>query len=265
MKPIHYAGGAFAPLHDALMGAAAGLPPLDLADFDPALLPHARAVWADRVRTEFRSIQITTRFLSEVVGAGEALDIYAGAVDLVADEVRHTALCVALLRALGGHPALPEPARLADPPRFIDAPMPERALTTAIGMLLINETLSTAFIRDLAARCTHPAVRHVLTATLADEDGHGDFGRAYVARALGRFPRSTLPSWRHLVRQTLEPHRKNAARALADVPPAEQHLDAHPEPARAALGLFTPVRQALVFRAAEPALYETLRALDLLD
>ncbi len=263
MKPVRWAGGPFAPMHAALMGAAAELPPFDAAAFEPALVAEARAAWADRVRTEFRSTQIMARFLTEVLGAGDPLDVYAGAVDLVADEVRHTALCAALLQAMGGQPGLPEPTRLQDPEPFLRSPMAERALATAISMLLINETVSVAFIEDLAARCTVPAVQHVLSATVADEDGHSDFGRTYVKKSLARFPIASLPAWRHLVAQTLLPHQQHAARALAEVPADQQRLDAWPEPERAALGLFSPVRQALVYQAAEARLLADLRGLGL--
>ena len=143
--------------------------------------------------------------------------------------------------------------------------MGERALHTGIAMVLINETLSVAFIGDLAARCQHPAVQHVLNATLADEDGHEAFGLAYVRASLGRFPESTLPAWRGLVTETLSGHRAAAARALADVPADQQTLAAWPDQDRANLGLFSPARQALVFRAAEARLLATLRDLKLAD
>ena len=263
MTPFRTAGGPFAPLHAELMGASAALPVFDPSAHAARLLSEAQRTWGERARTEFRSIQIMARFLTEVVGAGDPIDVYAGAVELVADEVRHTALCLALLGALGGQTGLPEPVRLQDPERFLRSGMPERALATAISMVLINERISVAFISDLAARCETPAVKHVLDATLADEDGHGDFGRAYVEKSLARFPISSLPAWRHLVTQTLLPHRRSAEAALADVPEASRRLDAWPEPERAALGLFSPQRQALVFRAAEAALLDDLAALGL--
>lgn len=263
MRPFRTAGGPFAALHAELMGASATLPPFDPAPHGPALLAEAQRAWAERARTEFRSIQIMARFLTEVVGAGDPVDVYAGAVELVADEVRHTALCVALLQAMGGQAGLPEPVALQDPEQFLKSGMAERALATAISMVLINERLSVAFIGDLAARCTTPAVKHVLDATLADEDGHGDFGRAYVAKSLARFPISTLPAWRHLVEQTLAPHRRQAAQALAQVPTDRRRLEAFPEPERAALGLFSPQRQALVFEQAHAALLDDLTTLGL--
>src|SRR5690606_5508770 len=120
---LRRAGGVFGELHREVIGPA--VPPDDLrpADFSPQPVNHAREVWADRLRTEFRSIQIMARFLEEVVGAGDPLDVYAGAIELVRDEVRHTELCMAVCRALGAEPRLPDPVALRDPAPYLDAPM----------------------------------------------------------------------------------------------------------------------------------------------
>ena len=188
-----------------------------------------------------------TRFLTEVVGAGDPYEVFAGVVDLIEDEVRHVGLTAQLCEALGAPACLPDPVELEDPPRYLAAPMTHRALTTAIQMLAINETISLAFIEDLRDRCGDPAVKRVLVATTEDEEGHQDLGWAYIERSLARFDAATLGDWRHLVRSTLEPHRAQADRILRELPEAARDLDAHPEPELAALGLFSPARQALVY------------------
>lgn len=264
-RTLRHATGIFADLHGARFG-----PPIELGDLQLSVHPEprialARRVWQDRVRTELRSVQIMTRFLTEVVGAGDPLEVYAGAIELVEDEVRHVAITARLCEALGAPALLPDPVDLRDPPQFLAAPIAERALTTAIRMLAINETISVAFIEDLRVRCTDPAVRRVLDATVADEEGHQDFGWSYVEVSLARFPASTLRDWRHLVETTLEPHRTQAERILAEVPPVQRSLALHPEPELAALGLFSPVRQALVYqRCFDEVLAPRLRALSLL-
>lgn len=199
-----------------------------------------------------------------MLGAGDPLEVWAPAAELVMDEVRHTALCVALTRALGAEPRFPDPIELRDPPVFLEAPMAHRAIATAISMLAINETLSVAFIEDLRARCTEPAVKRVLDATVEDEEGHQDFGWQYLARSIGRFPSSARADFRHLVKTTLAPHEAAAARALADVPLDQRRFAAHEEPELAALGLFGPARQALVYRRClDEVLLPKLRGLDL--
>lgn len=264
-RRLGHATGIFETLFRERLGDPLDLSDLDLSRHPPTRVELAQRVWQDRVRTEFRSVQIMTRFLTEVVGAGDPLEVYAAALDLVEDEVRHVGLCAQLCEALGAEARLPEPVELRDPPRYLAQPMMERALTTAIQMLAINETISVAFIEDLHARCEDPAVHRVLEATCADEEGHQELGWTYVKVSLSRFDRSTLDSWRHLVKATLAPHEKNARPILDGLPKAKRDLDAYPEPDLAALGLFSPPRQALVYeRAWKTKLEPRLKALELL-
>jgi hypothetical protein len=260
---LRRAGGVFGELHRDVVGPPVDLSDLRPGDFAPALVDEARQVWAQRLRTEFRSVQIMARFLEEVAGAGDPLDVYAGAIDLVRDEVRHTELCMAVCQALGVEPRLPDPVALRDPAPFLAASMGERALHTALTMLAVSETLSVAFIRDLQTRCDHPPVRRVLDATLDDEASHESFGWAYVAKSLERFPRSTRPAFQELVHRTLAPHEAAARPILARLAPAHRTLDAWPDAERIQLGLFSPERQALVYAQALPGLQTRLAPLDL--
>jgi hypothetical protein len=184
------------------------------------------------------------------------------AADLVRDEVRHTELCASVCRALGVAASLPDPVALPDSTEFLDSPLPERALATALSMLVVNETISTAIVTDLLERCDYPPIRRVLAATLEDESTHGDFGWDYARASLARFDAESRPAWRRLVDATLEPHRAAARRALGETP---SHEVAPLEPALARFGLLSPQRQALVFtRCFDDRLAPRLRELDLL-
>lgn len=265
MRAITHEGGVFRSLHESIIGDPVDISDLDITRHSPALIERARRTWESRVLTEFRSIQIMNRFVTEILGAGDPLEVWAPAVDLILDEVRHTALCVSLTRALGGTPRFPDPIELRDPAPYLEAPMAQRAIATAITMLAVNETISASFIEDLRVRCTEPAIRRVLDATASDEEGHQQFGWSYVERSLARFPISTLGDFQKLVTTTLAPHDDAAGRALADVAASARSLDAHDEPELAALGLFGPARQALVYlRCREEVLTPKLRALGLL-
>lgn len=242
-----FAGGIFADFHAELMGVDIDFDAFDASKFDPELVHQARHVWLERFQTEFRSTQIMTRFMTEVLGAGDPIDVYAGCVDLIEDEVRHAALCAGMCRALGVEPRFPDPVKLQDPKRFLDAPMGERALHTAITMVAINEALSFGFITDLRERCEEPTVRAVLDATVEDEEGHQDFGWVYIENSLRRFPESTLGAWRHLVQTTLKPHFEAAQPVLEEMSEDERRLEAWPDTERVQLGLFSQQRQALVF------------------
>lgn len=245
---MKYTGGELSSFHRELMGEPLDFSSLRLSDYSPALLEDARRIWHNRFHTEFRSVQIMTRFLTEILGAGDPLDVYAGAVDMVQDEIRHAALCAEVCRALHFQPIFPEPLVVAEPSEFLKAPMGERALHTAITMLGISETLSSGFILDLKQRCKQPAIYDILRRTIEDEDGHHGFGWAYIRASLGRFPKSTLSDWRHLVRVTLAPHFDSAAQFLAEVPTSQRNLGAWPDSELIPLGLFSPQRHALVFQ-----------------
>lgn len=264
MKPLRRAGGVFRELHDALVGCELDLGALRPEDYAPERVERALWVWSDRVQTEFRSIQVMTRFLTEVLGAGDPLDVYAGAVDAIADEVRHTALCAAVVEALGGQPTLPDPVPEAENAEFLQLGMAERALGTAVSMLAISETISTAFIEDLQARCEQPLVRAVLDRTLEDEETHHAFGWRYVEGSLGRFDGSGRGFARMVAETTLAPHRARTEQTLARMVPARRHLEAWPEPELAELGIASVERQALVFeRVYAEELAPKLRALGL--
>jgi hypothetical protein len=247
---MQLAGGVFKPFHDELMGESAakiGFGAFDVSRFDGALVEEARQVWGHRAQTEFRSIQIMTRFLQEVMSAGDPIDIYAGALDMIQDEIRHAALCARMCEALGAAPRFPEPIPAPVMPNYDRAQPGERALYTAITMVAINETLSFGYIEDLRARCEQPVVRGVLDATLEDEEGHQDFGWVYIEQSMRRFPRSTHQAWRQIARDAVMQHLEIAAPIIRAIPVEQRTLEAHPDTERIELGLFGEQRQALVF------------------
>ncbi|MCG8554746.1 MAG: hypothetical protein MJD61_05570 [Proteobacteria bacterium] len=166
--------------------------------------------------------------------------------------------------ALSATPELPEPLELPQPQRFLLLPPAERALSIAVAMLAVNETLSVGFIRDLQQRCETPVFRDVLDAILADEAGHDDFGWEYVARSLERFPSSSREVWKAVAQEALRPQRAQAETVLEAMAAGARRLDVWQEPELAALGLFSPERQALVFEhTLENELAPALRKLDL--
>ncbi len=236
-------------MHRALVDVAIDWHALRPEDLDVALLDRARAAWNGRAQSEYQSIQVMTRFLGEVLAAGDPLEVQAGAVMAIEDEVRHTALCVGVVEALGMVATLP-PLDTTEAPAFLALPAAQRALGTAITMLAVNETVSVALIEDLQQRATHPVIKAVLDATLADEDTHGDYGWAYVAASLGRFDGEGRAYARACATSALEVLAEPARRTLSGVAPHLRELSAWPEPELAHLGLRSPEREALVIVAA---------------
>lgn len=265
-RPLERSAGALRRFCDDRLGLAIDFSPLDPSAVPPDLLQPARRIWQQRVESEFRSIQIMTRFLADVLAAGDMLDVYALAVDFVQDEIKHVALCRGIVEALGARPLLPEPAEIEETPQFLRLRPAERALSIAIAMLGVNETLSVGYIRDLRERCDQRVIRMVLDATLADEETHQGLGWEFIARSLDRFPIATLPDWKRVAAEALAPHRMQADRILAAIPVDQRHLDAFPESNLAALGLLSEQRQALVFeQTLTDVLAPRLRKLGMLD
>ncbi|MCB9540023.1 MAG: ferritin-like domain-containing protein [Myxococcales bacterium] len=211
---------------------------------DPALVERARGVWAERVHTEHRSAQALARYVHELLAVDAPRPEIEAALDMVRDELRHVALCEDVVRALGGQPGRPTPLDLPAPEAFRRAPAAQRAMGTAISMLVVNETLSVGYLDDLARRAGDGVCGHVVRAILGDEAGHGAGDVPLVERTLAACSPAERAEWAAFTEACVRPHLRRAEDALAGVPPAERVLE--DEPAHAALGLFTPRRQALV-------------------
>jgi hypothetical protein len=178
--------------------------------------------------------------------------------------VRHAALTARVVEQLGGTPLVPEPLERSEPAPFVALPAAQRALGTAMAMLAVNETVSVALIEDLRERATHPVLRAVLDATLADEDEHGDFGWAYVGASLKRFDAEGRAYAAACAETALRPLLEPAQATLAALPGKQRRLEAWPEPELAHLGLRSLEREALVIVAAvEREVMPRLRALGL--
>lgn len=259
---FRHAGEPFRAMHDALVGVAIDWSLLDAGQVPGALLVRAQRTWAGRAQSEYRSIQVLTRFLSEALAAGDPIEVQAGAALAIADEVRHTALTVRVVERLGATPLLPEPLGEAESPAFLALPAAQRALGTAVAMLAVNETVSVALIEDLRARATHPVIRAVLDATLADEDQHGDFGWAYVAASLGRFDAEGRAYAAACAEEALAPLVGSAHEVLARLPVEQRSLARWPEPELAHWGLRSAEREAhVVLDAVEWRVMPRLREL----
>jgi hypothetical protein len=249
-RKLLHAGEPFLSMHrDTTRNALAKVPweALHRHGLERPRLEEVANAWSYRVQTEFRSIQVMTRFTTEVVGAGDPLEVYSAVSSAITDEVRHTALCAAVVEALGFTPFLPEPLVEAEAPGFLALPMAQRALGTAVSMLCISETISVALIEDLRARCRHPALSMVLALTLEDEDEHRDFGWAYVQASLARFASDDARAFAQTVAEvTLEPHIRRSMEVLGDKPMSGRELEALTEPEEAEWGLLSQRREALL-------------------
>lgn len=246
-RELQHAGGIFREIHEALHGAAVHCGQLRKEDHPEDLWIMARNVWQQRLETEYRSVQILVRFLDDMLGAGDPIDTFGGVADMIGDEIHHVSLCASLVRGLGATPRLPTPVQLEAPEAYWKQGPAQRALSTAIAMLAINETISEGYIVDLHQRCTHPVVREVLSRTLGDEETHNAFGWTYIEKSLQRFPDEVMAGLIDLVQQSIRPHQVHAESVLARLPTSARTLASWPDDERIDLGLFSMERQALVF------------------
>lgn len=250
-KKLLHAGEPFQSMHREATRNALNKVPWEALQRHGLARPRLEEVanaWSHRVQTELRSVQVMTRFMTEVVGAGDPIEVYSAASSAITDEVRHTALCAAVVEALGFTPLLPEPLVESEPPGFLALPMAQRALGTAISMLCISETISVALIEDLRARCRHPALAMVLALTLEDEDEHRDFGWSYVEASLARFASNEARDFARTVAEvTLEPHIRRSMDVLKAVRGPRAELMARlDEPHEAEWGLLSREREAVL-------------------
>lgn len=251
-------------MHQALVGVDIDWSLLDREAIAEPLLGRAQAAWSGRVQSEYQSIQVMSRFLQEVLAAGDPLEVQAGAVMAIRDEIRHVALTCTVVERLGATPLLPEPLEHTEVAGFRALPPAQRALGTAITMLAVNETVSVALIEDLRARATHPVIRAVLEATLADEDTHGDYGWAYVEASLERFDGEGRGYARACAESALEVLVEPARQRALDLSAEQRNLAHWAEPELAHLGLRSPEREALVIlTAVAEQVMPRLKALDL--
>jgi hypothetical protein len=245
---LQSAGGIFRQIHEQAYGEALDCARLRKQEHSSELWILAGKVWQQRLQTEYRSVQILVRFLDDMLGAGDPIDTYVGAADMVRDEIHHVSLCAALVTAFGLEPETPSPAQLHAPQAYLKQEPAQRALSTAIAMLAINETISEGYIVDLHERCRHPVIHEVLSRTLGEEETHNAFGWTYIEKSLQRFPKEVMPGLKDLVRQSLQPHQSFADSVISRIPVEKRNLDAWQDTERIELGLFSEQRQALVFQ-----------------
>ncbi len=264
-RPFRFAGDMFERVHRELLDTSIRFDALDISDVSPDRLEVARRTWERRTQSEFRAIQILSRFLVQVVGSGDPIDVYAGVLNAIGDEIRQCALSIGVCQALGIEPTMPKPVELEERPATVDAPLVERALYTAICMLGVNETLSAGFVTDLHERCDDTVIKAVLDATVSREPQRSTLRWRYIELSLLRFPPDTLNHWRAITRAAVARQKASMQPLLDAIDPARPTLEDWPDTDRVALGLFSKERQALVFqRTLEGVLEPRLRRLGLL-
>jgi len=167
----------------------------DRAAFDDATLDHAARAWATRAAQEFHSLALFTDLASKLQLLGAPLDWSGAFARMIADEVRHTDLCMKLCDALGrpASPAIDETQLERSSPGAARAHVRE----VVLAAFCIGETISGRMFKRALRAATVPLARDVVAAVVVDETFHGELGwelGALLMRDVERGERDALAS-----------------------------------------------------------------------
>ena len=146
----------------------------DRSQFSHTQLDAAAALWATRAVQEMHSLALFTHLASQLHLLGAPLDWSGAFARMIADEVRHTDLCMRMCDALG-RPTSPS----IDPTRL--HLLEERSARlhvrhVVISAFCIGETISGRMFKRALKASNVPLAREVTGAIVIDETFHGELG-----------------------------------------------------------------------------------------
>ncbi len=147
----------------------------DPAGYDAHALDDAALLWRTRAVQELHSLTLFTELAAHVQLLGAPLDWSGAFARMIADEVRHTDLCMRMCEAFG-RPAAPEVDADALHHEVAGASLREHVRQMLVAAFCIGETLSGRMFRRALRAATVPLAREVVSAILVDETFHGEFG-----------------------------------------------------------------------------------------
>ncbi len=146
----------------------------DRSAYADADLARAGALWLTRAKQEMFSLALFTELTSQLHLLGAPLDWSGAFARMIADEVRHTDLCMRMCEALG-HPS--EPAIEPEHLHLLHPTAPRgHVRSTVVAAFCIGETISGRMFRRAHRAADVPLAKDVVAAILADETFHGELG-----------------------------------------------------------------------------------------
>lgn len=152
---------------------------IDWAGFDASAytareLDDAAATWSVRAVQEMHSLALFTELASHLHVLGAPLDWSGAFARMIADEVRHTDLCLRLCETLGRPQA---PAVNEDEMHLLRAgSVRAHVRQTVVAAFCIGESVSGTMFRRALRAANVPLARDVVTAIVIDETFHGELG-----------------------------------------------------------------------------------------
>lgn len=199
------------------------------ADHPAEAIAIARAVWLARMEHEHRSSAVFSRLLPQLMEAEAPLEFKTAVLRMSMDELRHAALCGAVVELLGGVAELETSLATEPLPEHADATPLERALRNVVFVGCMSETVSIALLTEERELTTEPIIVRVVEQLGADEVLHAKLGWSFLAHAMPsldasareRADRYLRVAFGHLEDKMLEamplgPERDGALRAHLD-------------------------------------------------
>jgi hypothetical protein len=145
----------------------------DRAAYDDDVLDEAAVLWETRAVQEMHSLALFTEVVGHLHLLGAPLDWSGAFARMIADEVRHTDLCLRMCELLG-RPAAPEidPGEL----HLMSRNSRSHVRQTIVAAFCIGETLSGRMFRSALRVTDVPVARDVVSAIIVDETFHGELG-----------------------------------------------------------------------------------------
>jgi hypothetical protein len=146
----------------------------DPTEYDSAVLDHAGELWRTRAVQELHSLTLFTELCGKLQLLGAPLDWSGAFARMIADEVRHTDLCLRLCETLG-RPAAPQIDAAAL--NLLDHASSRGSVRHMIAALFcIGETISGRMFRRVLKVTDVPLARDVVAAIVSDETFHAELG-----------------------------------------------------------------------------------------
>lgn len=185
---------------------------IDTTGYPDAAVRRALATWRRRIAHEHGSAAVFSRLLPQLMEAEAPLEFKSVTLRMSMDELRHAALCAAVVEALGGDPVVETELSTQPMPEHAGTHPVERALRNIVFACCLSETVSVGLLSAEKEETTEPLIRRVVEQLAADEVLHARFGWVYLALTWPRLDetqRTRFADWLrlgfgHLERKMLE-------------------------------------------------------------
>jgi hypothetical protein len=202
----------------------------DRAAYGGADLDRAAKLWRVRAEQELHSLALFTQLSGQLHLLGAPLDWAGAFARMIADEVRHTDLCLRMCDALGR----PAEVEIDEGALHLAQRGTPRAHVryVVLAAFCIGETISGRMFKRALAAATVPLAREVVQAILVDETFHGELGwelgallmrdtDPLFAEERAALARDLPASFAHFARICCAPRGPSWARSAPEVDPGE--------------------------------------------